>query len=222
MPTGRTAGAGRWRMRTPTGGPVLQAPVVTWMSTRDIVSQKAPATSESSTSSLVSRVNKKAYFFPLWFFSSQKPAQFFNIFIHEAGRSLQKAAEYVYKPTCLTRFSMTDGINQSKIPKQEKQGGLTAPKYTRGNITQCRNRPEWLQHFCICIWRRLGYSFSLFPQVAVPTRLKGVMSKNKVTHGRMTFPIEIPTMGKAENSIQTLDYKISVAVISVQVRNQLS
>lgn len=53
-------------------------PVVTRMSTNDIISQKASAACEGSTSSPVSRVNKRGYFFsPHSFFSSQKTALFF-------------------------------------------------------------------------------------------------------------------------------------------------
>lgn len=124
--------------------------------------QKVSATCEGSTSSLVSRINKRAYFF-LLFFPLPEICSVFYIFIHQAGRNPQKAAQYVYKQTCLTWLSMTDEINRSKIPKREKQRSLTAPKYTRGNTTQCRNRPEWLRHFCIWIRRFLGYSFSPSP-----------------------------------------------------------
>lgn len=117
---------------------------------------------------------------------------------------------------------MTDGSNHSKIPKEGNRGA-PQPLRIHGGISLSAGTGL---NGIFAIGSR-GFLDTAFPPPpsSCANQASGSHIQKKVTHeasvGLLPSPIEIPTTGKAEYSSQTLDHRISVAVPSVQVRNEL-
>lgn len=104
-----------------------------------------------------------------------------------------------------------DGLDQPKPTGQEGRGSVTAHATKHGEISLSAGVALAFLHQEVS-W------IQLFPLHTLPTGLWGATSKMK-SPTRLLWSAGMP---RAENSDQTLHYGTPAAVISVQVRGELS